>query len=337
MSADAPILIYCRWEAAAGIERVSLRLRDFLRRNGVAAELVSRDGAPVFGAEVKRLSDVDLRGRTLVFSRKRDLRDLGLHALSLRLIYWRHVPMVGGVRTRLTDHAVLAAMSWRGTVLCVCDDLTEEVRHLAGVRRSNVSTAYAPVSPEVPVQVPIRSTPHPTRLLFAGRPGMQKRLDKVLAAVAEARGKGHPVTLRVHGYPSPGKPPDGVTFAPLNSDPRAVMSQTDALIVWSGYEGFPTIMVEAALAGLPIIANDFSTGLADFERRIGPTARIQEGPDALTRAFTRLTPGTYDLSGVRDKTLWAAWSKALGHPLREECSNSDIPDRKSAGLRVSDV
>ncbi|MBL6429092.1 MAG: glycosyltransferase [Maritimibacter sp.] len=337
MSADAPILIYCRWEAAGGIERVSLRLRDFLRRNGVAAELVSREGHPVFGAEVRRLAETDLGGRTLVFSRKRDLMHIGWRGLGARLVYWRHVPLVGPMTKRLMDAAFIVAMSWRAPVLCVCDELAEHLARLPLLRRAALAVAYAPVAPDVPATMPIRRTDQPKNLLYVGRPGAQKRLDKVLAVVAEARDAGHPVRLRVHGYPPPKDQPDGVTFAPLGSDPQASFSEADALIVWSEYEGFPTIMVEAARAGLPIIANAFATGLRDFERRIGPPARIEDRPEALMRVFTRLPRGSYDLSGVRDEALWPVWAKVLGVSMRDECSKNDIPPRDNAGLRTSDV
>lgn len=337
MSVEAPILIYCRWETAGGIERVSLRLRDFLRRNGVPAELISRDGGPVFGQEVLRLSQTDLRGRTMVVSRKRDLLNLGRRALGLRLVYWRHVPVVGRLGRQLTERAFVAYMSWRAPVVCVCDELAHDIRHSPGVRRSAVQTIYAPVAADLPSDVPIRLSSAPRRLVHVGRPGGQKRLDKVLAAVSDARAGGLPVTLQVHGYPQPDRSPEGVTFAPLDSDPRASFAQADALVVWSEFEGFPTVMVEAAIAGLPIIANAFSTGLADFERLIGPTARIRDEPHALRQVFTRMPSGQYDLSGVRDEALWAAWSKALGVPQRAECCKSDISDRESAGLRVSDV
>jgi glycosyltransferase involved in cell wall biosynthesis len=337
MSPDEPILIYCRWEAAGGVERVSLRLRDFLRRHGVAAELVCRGGGEVFGARALPVEDLRLRGRRLVFSRKSDLRDIGPRALTARPIYWRHIPVAGGPMRRILDHAFIAAMSRLGPVICVCDDLAAEMTALPLVRRASLRAMLSPVGADLPARVPIRRPDALRHLIHAGRPGGQKRLDRICAALTEARAAGQPVSLTAFGYPPDTPVPPGVTLAPPESDPRPALATADALVVWSDYEGFPTIMVEAALAGCPILANDFRTGRADFARLIGPVAPLGQEPDTLTRAFTRLPTGHYDLSGVRDKALWPLWQEALGLEKSVECRNPARSAPETAGLRVSDV
>lgn len=337
MTADAPILIYCRWEAAGGVERVSLRLRDFLRRNGIAAEIVCRGGGYIFGAQALAVEGMSLKDRTLVFSRKRDLVALGPRARAAQLIYWRHIPVVGPALRRVVDRTFLALISRRARIVCVCDELGEELRAIPGLRRASVHSILSPLGAALPPRVPIRAAPAARSFVHVGRPGGQKRLDLILPAVALARAAGHDVALTVYGYPAPAHPPEGVTFALPGTDPIPALATADALIVWSDYEGFPTIMVEAARAGCPILANDFRTGLADFERLIGPTVRIEDSADAFAPAFTGLPTGHYDLSGVRDVALWPSWADVLGLSGTAEGRKSESDPANQVCPRVSDV
>ncbi|MAM60768.1 glycosyltransferase [Maritimibacter sp. UBA3975] len=337
MSADDPILIYCRWEAAGGIERVSLRLRDFLRRHGVAAELVCRGGGEVYGARALPVEALKLRGRRLVVSRKRDLLEIGPRALTARLVYWRHVPVVGGVARRGLDRAFIEAMSHIGPVICVCDELARDISGLPFVRRRAIRSALSPVAANLPASVAIRASAEMGHLVHVGRPGRQKRFDLICVAIGDARAQGHRVQLTAFGYPADQPVPEGVTLAPPGADPQPALASADALVVWSDYEGFPTIMVEAALAGCPILANGFHTGRADFVRRIGPVTEIDPSPDTLTRAFTRLARGRYDLTGVWDEALWPVWQEALGLEISVECRDLARSDADTTGLRASKV
>src|SRR6056297_2859653 len=93
MGHDAEIRIYCNYEQPGGIERVSLRLRDFLDRQGCDVGLVSAVGDRIFGETTERLDPDNLSGCRVIFSRKGDLRDIRGQARGARLIYWRHVPV----------------------------------------------------------------------------------------------------------------------------------------------------------------------------------------------------------------------------------------------------
>lgn len=325
MGQDADIQVYCNYEHPGGIERVSLRLRDFLLRQGFGAGLISVFGDEVFGEETSALGKTSLAGRTLVFSRKGDLREMGWRARGARLVYWRHVPVTQTGYMRLIELVFIAYLSRRGQIVCVCDDLASEIAALPFVIETSVSTCYSPVGPDLPERVAIRPPREegPLQLVYFGRPSAtvsgivegQKRLGAVLWQVANARKRGVDVECTVYGYEEvpDGGEMEGVRYVGSTTDPLGALRVADAVILISDYEGFPTIMVEAALTGTPIIANGFRTGRADFERLVGPVTGIAPGdPNGLVEAMGRLEAGHYNLSALSDEVLAKDWLGVLG-------------------------
>lgn len=317
MDDSAEILIYCNYEQPGGVERVSLRLRDFLDRLDHDAELVSLFGDPIFGERSTALENRSFAGRTIVFSRKADLREIGARARGARLVYWRHVPVWQRGMKRLIENAFIAYMSRRGKIACVCDDLAAEICALPFVNVSNVFACYSPVSEGLPETVPIRmpASDRPFRLAYFGRRGSQKRLEDVLNQVLEARERGFELDVFVYGYEETpvSEPIEGVHFVGPVDDPLAALSAADAVVLISDYEGFPTIMVEAALTGTPIIANEFRTGLEDFDRLVGPVTRMDpQDPGALAQALGALEPGEYRFDALTDRVLARDWLWVLG-------------------------
>lgn len=316
MRKNAKIQIYCNYEHPGGIERVSLRLRALLGRSQRPAGLISLFGDPIFGYETAAFSNTSLADQILIFSRKGDLREMGARARKARLIYWRHVPVTQRGYRRLIEIAFIAWLSRIGQVVCVCDDLAAEIVALPFVRASNVWACYSPISPKAPDLVTIRepSGSGPFKLVYFGRPGRQKRLDLVLWQIDNARYNGVDVELTVYGYDGvpEGGEMDGVTYAGTVDMPTKAMRAADAVILISEYEGFPTVMVEAALTGTPIIANDFRTGRADFERLIGPVKGIDpEDPMALADALGDMPTGQYNLTALSDEVLADDWLRVI--------------------------
>ncbi|MBV7378735.1 glycosyltransferase family 4 protein [Maritimibacter dapengensis] len=316
MRKNAKIQIYCNYEHPGGIERVSLRLRALLGRSQRPAGLISLFGDPIFGHETAAFSNTSLAGQVLIFSRKGDLREMGARARKARLIYWRHVPVTQRGYKRLIEIAFIAWLSRIGQIVCVCDDLAAEVVALPFVNANNVRACYSPIGRNVPPLVDIRepSGNGPLKLVYFGRPGTQKRLDLVLWQVDNARYNNVDVELTVYGYDGvpEGGEMDGVTYAGIVEKPTEAMRAADAVILISEYEGFPTVMVEAALTGTPIIANDFRTGRADFERLIGPVTGIDaEDPLSLAQALSTLPTGQYNMSALSDEVLAEDWLRVL--------------------------
>lgn len=325
MSGFPDILIYCNYEQPGGVERVSLRLRDFLDRMGHDAELISAFGDPVFGEPSEALATTNLSGRVVVFSRKGDLREMGRDARGARLVYWRHVPVTARGWRRLVDLAFMAWISRKAEIVCVCDELASEIVELPFMRKDAVVTCYSPVGANLPEAVDIRAPGDgPFRLVYFARHGDQKRLDLVLWQVADACADGRDVRLDIYGFEEPpevdGVSMDGVAFCGRTDAPLERLAEADAVILVSDYEGFPTVMVEAALTGTPIICNDFRTGRVDFETLIGPVNLIDpEAPGALGEAIDSLASGSYALDALSDAQLARDWLDVLlAHHVADE-------------------
>lgn len=312
--ANRKIAIYCNFLQPGGVERVSVRLQSILSRNAYPAELYSYNGDELFGIESAAASALPSSG-ILVFSRKKDLADLKWRFLSLRKVYWRHIPLVGESRfMRALDGAFIVLMSWIGVVVCVCDELKDQLRSLPMIRKDSVISCFSPIGKElvafddvIPVK-PIEQSQQ-VELVYFGREGAQKRLDDVLALAREARNQGLDIRLSIYGYQQIDRENAFVVFHGKTDDPISQIATADGLILISEYEGFPTALMEAAQCGLPIFCNQFSTGLQDFERIVGPTNRIDpKDLRSLSSAIQKLEPTRYNLKDFQDSAILSQWS-----------------------------
>lgn len=312
--ANRKIAIYCNFLQPGGVERVSVRLRSMLRENAYNAELYSNNGDKLFGIESAPASALPSSG-ILVFSRKKDLADLNWRFLLLSKIYWRHIPLVGRSGfIRALDGAFIVLMSWIGVVVCVCDELKDKLRSLPMVRKDKVISCFSPIGKElasfedlIPVKRIEKS--QQVELVYFGREGAQKRLDDVLALVHEARNQGLDIRLSIYGYTQIDDEHPFVVFHGKTDDPISQIANADGLILISEYEGFPTALMEAAQCGLPIFCNQFSTGLQDFERIVGPTNRIDpKDLGSLSHAIQKLEPTHYNLKDFQDPAILSQWS-----------------------------
>lgn len=311
------VAIYCNFLQPGGVERVSLRLKTLLEDAAFPVALFSNNGDDLFGSGTLPISDLPKSGM-IVFSRKRDVLELSWRLLYLRSIYWRHIPIVGkSYAERILDRIFIVLMSWVGVVVCVCDELRDDLRSLPMVRMQNVSTCYSPIngttseakgSPRIKQLKPNG----PINLVYFGREGAQKRLDAVLSLVDAARTQGLSISLSIFGYEKIGEFSPHVYFKGKTNKPMSVLKEADGLILLSEYEGFPTALMEAAQCGLAIFCNDFATGLKDFERLVGPTNRIDPAePLSLARAVQSCKESRYNLSNFESSAVLSQWSKLL--------------------------
>lgn len=114
--------------------------------------------------------------------------------------------------------------------------------------------------------------PRPLRIAFVGRIVAQKDPDRFVAAVAELRARGHDATGVVVGS---GPLRDrlasraGSLGVPLRFmgwiDPWAatLAQEADCLLLASSIEGFGNVLIEAAAAGIPCVANSQALGVGD--------------------------------------------------------------------------
>jgi glycosyltransferase involved in cell wall biosynthesis len=158
---------------------------------------------------------------------------------------------------------------------------------------------------------------HPFRFIYFGRPSPQKRFELIedIAAFFEE----HEVHAEIHvfGY-SNLEPAAGIVNRGLTNDPISEMRSADCLLMASAYEGFPTVLVEAAITGTPVLTMNFETGLTDFIKDFGPVAVAQTDAELLraareiVREGSRLLPrGQYNLGHVKSEISLKRWVTCL--------------------------
>lgn len=130
-----------------------------------------------------------------------------------------------------------------------------------------------------PIAVAERPVPRPERdeapaLLYVGRCSGEKRIDRVLSALAPLRHL--PWTLQVVGD-GPDRSAltreadrlgfgERVTWSGWVTDPWGAVPRASALLLTSETEGFPLVLLEAAARGVPAIALDCDFGPREFIR-----------------------------------------------------------------------
>ncbi len=102
--------------------------------------------------------------------------------------------------------------------------------------------------------------------VFMGRLVPIKRVDVLLDAVAAARAQGAPVILVVVGggeceaalraHAAAARIEDAVRFVGYRADVEPLLAASDLAVLSSANEGTPVALIEAAAAGLPLVATD---------------------------------------------------------------------------------
>jgi glycosyltransferase involved in cell wall biosynthesis len=230
-----------------------------------------------------------------------------------------------GVRAVAVEHLPLASSSrfrrWLkrhlsgrlGAHVAVSDATARAVEAEAALPVGSIRTIHNGVT-EVEA-VPPRSTDAPPIVVVVGRLNRQKGIDILLAALVDLPD----VTARIIG--------DGperealtemaarlglgrrVTFLPWQRDVVRQLAQADALVLPSRVEGLPLVVLEAMLAGVPVLATDVG-GLREcvVPDRTGILVP-PEDPAALAEALRRLL-GDLEL---RQRLASSARSYALEH------------------------
>jgi len=185
------VSIYCNFIQPGGVERVSIRLAELLLAHGCETELLSKTGSPIWAASTTVATKNDIRNTVLIFSRKRDLFEMGLKVFTAHhLVYWRHIPYISEKRLgRFLDKTFSMMMSRFGTIVCVCDELRDEVRSIPLVAKERVVTCYSPVQSNTGEKQEIRGFDDPNKLKLAyfGRETAQKCLNEVVSLVEQQR------------------------------------------------------------------------------------------------------------------------------------------------------
>ncbi|MFY1691149.1 glycosyltransferase [Plantactinospora sp. WMMB782] len=231
-----------RWHAALRVLAAEMAARrpDIVHAHGYDAD---------YWAAVVRLARADLfRERALAFTQHGIVEDTRWH---------RAKTLLDAGCTRLAD----------GVIVCA-DGLAGRVR---GWRPAG-PVRYIPNGVSEPELVGRQEARHrlgvpPEALLIAyvGRLSPEKRPDRVLTLVADARAAGLPVHALVAGAGGLGPHlhrqaetlgiTDAVTFAGLVRDVGVVYAATDALVLLSDTETTSRVVIEAMHSGVPVLAS----------------------------------------------------------------------------------
>jgi glycosyltransferase involved in cell wall biosynthesis len=192
-------------------------------------------------------------------------------------------------------------------VLCQSNAMADDLQAEIGISRHRLSVVANPIdisSIRVRCDPPIASTaPH---LISVGRLAPEKGNDLLLDAFAAIRSRFPTATLAIAGRGTDGATlkshatriglNGSVRFLGHIDDPAELYSAASAFVLPSRHEGLPNALLEAAAAGLPLIATPASGGVIDLMRgQPGTWLADAISADALAQAITAalqtLAPG----------------------------------------------
>jgi len=95
-----------------------------------------------------------------------------------------------------------------------------------------------------------------------------------------------------------------VIFAGFQTNPYAYMQQADIFILSSRYEGFPNVVLEANLCGLPVIAFDTPGGTSEIiEENLNGLLVNKKDPDALAQAIKDMNLSQYNKEKIKNNII----------------------------------
>lgn len=172
------------------------------------------------------------------------------------------MPVLNRLRRRIADNVLPEAAGIR----VVSKRVKESLMARYGTRITVPSVIPIEVDPQVPEEVRLPAHPFSFALIAVGRLEPEKRIEDILAAIARIRDRYPSVGLFIVGE---GRERaalearvralslrDKVIFLGNRPDARGLMSNAQAFIQASAYEGYGLTLIEAALARVPIITTD---------------------------------------------------------------------------------
>lgn len=190
------------------------------------------------------------------------------------------------------------------------DDLAE----LAGMERDQIEVVYNPIS------VPDRIAPTEEaeaawggggpRIITVGNLKAVKNHALLLDAFAQLTDKDARLMILGHGDLLPNLQQqtrqlgiaERVIFKGFVSDPWPYYASADLFVLSSDYEGFGNVLVEAMLAGLPVVSTDCPGGPNEIldGGRYGKLVPVGDAP-ALADAMARAVCDAHDAAAVREQ------------------------------------
>jgi glycosyltransferase involved in cell wall biosynthesis len=245
--------------------------------------------------------------------------------------------------TRLSRHLFRMAYRRAHRVICQTDSMSDELRSVLGIDPGRLVVLPNPVDisgirASIAQDDTTRQLPGPL-LLTVGRLAPEKGLDLLLQAFARIKGKFPSAALRLAGT-GPCESAlkaqcsvlgisDCVQFVGQVASPAHLSGGYAAFVLASRHEGLPNALLEAAAAGLPIVATPASRGLADLLRDrpgvwLASDVSAEGLEQALLEALTTLGPG---------ERFHHAWIDAFDRRVAIRAYEDEI-DRSLLGIRT---
>lgn len=172
------------------------------------------------------------------------------------------MPLLNRIRVRLGDYVVPQANGIR----VVSERIKESMVKRYGNTIPEPSVIPLPMPTVVPPRVELPPRPFTFTLIAVGRLEPEKRIPDLLAVIRRLRdaypmlglvivGEGRE-RARLGRLARSWNIADRVVFLGWRTDARGLMQDANALIQASAYEGYGMTLLEAALAGVPIITSD---------------------------------------------------------------------------------
>ncbi|MGB8259830.1 MAG: glycosyltransferase [Terracidiphilus sp.] len=169
---------------------------------------------------------------------------------------------------------------WASRVLCQSQEMAAELASEAGVPLSSIAVLPNPVDFDAirnagPAAPPVWRGPGP-HLLAMGRLSDEKGFDILLEAFVQVHREFPSASLliagtgaemdRLRALPAKLSLGDSVRFAGAVNEPWGLFPGATLFVLPSRQDALPNALLEAAAAGLPIVATPASKGLADLLR-----------------------------------------------------------------------
>lgn len=210
------------------------------------------------------------------------------------------MPLLNGIRIRIADRVVPQAHGIRVVSQRIKDSM---IKRYAGIPEPSVMPVSS-VSTDVPSKVALPPRPFTFTLIAVGRLEPEKRIPDLLAVVKRLKDAYPALGLVIVGDGRERRRleklarawgiADRVVFLGWRNDAQGLMQSANAFIHASAYEGYGNVLIEAALAGVPIVSSDvgivgevfigyehiFAAPVGDPTNLAALTAQLIEDPHA---------------------------------------------------------
>jgi glycosyltransferase involved in cell wall biosynthesis len=234
------------------------------------------------------------------------------------------------LKQKLTPLFIRWLFPFADAIVGVSQGVCDNIALVSGLPREKINVIYNPIfTPELlnkfdaPVDEEWFLETQVSVILAVGRLSKEKDFPTLIRAFALVR-QHHPVKLVILGQGSelPSLEElvreldlvDDVAFPGFVTNPYAYMSKAKMLVVTSTYEGFGNVLVEAAIAGTPVVSTNCESGPAEIlaDGKYGDLVAVGDVPALATAMINTLKhPRNSDLLRQRGRefSLEAALTK----------------------------